>query len=120
MLFRELCVNGKSAVIGRSGTLLGLDKRWDIDEFLGLGGVGILFSVERTVLLLLFLLFCVISEEAAEVELLWCAEEGEEEEKLLVDFSRDFEDSELSEEEVGVGDVETEDDEGVLSESRGI
>ena len=86
MLIRELCVNGKSAVIGRSGTLFGLDKRWDIDEFLGLGGVGILFSAE-----------------VFEVELwLLCAEEVLLLLLLLstwdVEFSRgDFEDSELSE-----------------------
>jgi len=79
LLFREICVNGKSAVIGRRGTLLGLDKRWDIDEFLGLGGLGILFSVERMVLFVSFLVvFFVDSEDeevAAEVELLFCGEE---------------------------------------------
>ena len=94
MLIRELCVSGKSAVIGRSGTLFGLDKRWDIDEFLGLGGVGILFSAE--VFEVELWLLC-----AEEVLLLLLLSTGD------VEFSRgDFEDSELSEieevEEFGV------------------
>ena len=38
-------VNGKSAVIGSRGTLLGEDSKCDIDEFCGEGGVGITFEL---------------------------------------------------------------------------